>query len=338
MHLIPTKILTLTCLLIALVTSAQVLSNTTMKLKTTDVDFYNQALERPTQVKFWYQSNVNNCKTIICLSSQQQNHRIAVISHGAFGSPREMNWLGYALASQGWIVAGIAHFGESWVYGTDNIDPMTAMRFWQRPQDVSFVLDRLSDETLFNKSLKIDNVIMLGHSSGGFTSLAMVGATLDAERSQRYCGSQQGKLDKGCHYGKTVPLSAEQVTKIGLLQAQMIDQRVSAVVALDPALGHATSENSLRGITLPTLIVGSVENDFLPYSVHAEYFAGNIKGANLAPIEDGAGHFVYLDKCDSERKTKGVYLCKDRRGVDRNLIQKQILGKVFAFIYENGLG
>lgn len=335
------KIIKLCCInltLLILFGSTQAFSSGAMKLKTTEVDFFNQQENRPTKIKFWYQGSVESCEATICLSSKQSSHRVAIISHGAFGSPREMNWLGFALASQGWVVAGVAHFGESWVYGAENIDPSSTMRFWQRSQDVSFAIDSLSNEGLFNISLKTDKVIMLGHSSGGFTSLAMAGASLEAGKSEAYCASDKAKDDKGCGYGqksKRKPMSEEMLKKIGLLQEQMRDERVVAVITLDPALGHAVSEQSLESIKVPTLVLGSVKNDFLPYSVHSKYYANHIQGANLVGIEQGAGHFVYIDECDSDRQVKGVSLCKDREGVDRKAIQKQILKHVFGFIYRN---
>lgn len=336
------KITNLCCtslMLSALFGSAQAFASGAMELKTVEVDFFNQQVNRPTKIKFWYQGGAEPCKTTICLSPKQRSHRVAIISHGAFGSPREMNWLGYALASQGWVVAGVAHYGESWVYGPENIDPSSAMRFWQRPQDVSFAIDSLSDKGLFNTSLKTDKVIMLGHSSGGFTSLAIAGANLEAGKSETYCASEKAKDDKGCHYGqqsKRKPMSEAMLKKIDLLQEQMRDERVVAVIALDPALGHAVSEKSLESIKVPTLILGSVENDFLPYIAHSKYYADHIQGASLVGIEQGAGHFVYIDKCDSEREVEGVSLCKDRESVDRKAIQKKILEHVFGFIYRNG--
>lgn len=339
MNLNITKLFCTGLVLLTFFYSFQAIASDAMELKTTEVDFVNKNVNRPVKIKFWYQGGTEPCEATICLLPKQSSHRVAIVSHGAFGSPREMNWLGYALASQGWVVAGVAHFGESWVYGAENIDPSSAMRFWQRPQDISFAIDSFSKEGLFNTSLKTDKVIMLGHSSGGFTSLAMVGANLEAGKSQAYCASVKAKHDKGCDYvkqSKRTPMSKEMLTKIGLLQEQMRDKRVVAIVTLDAALGHAVSEQSLKSIKVPALVIGSLENDFLPFSTHSKYYANHIKGANLVGIEQGAGHFVYIDKCDSDREVKGVSLCKDREGVNRHAIQKQILAHVFGFIYRNG--
>ncbi len=340
MNLKKTKLYATGLMLLALCNTDQALSNDKMALKSTEVDFINQQENRPAKIKFWYQSGAEPCSAKICLSDKQNSHRVAIISHGAFGSPREMNWLGYALASQGWLVAGVAHFGESWVYGTENIDPSSVMRFWQRPQDVSFAIDSLSEKGLFNTPLTTDKVIMLGHSAGGFTSLAMAGAKLAAGKSTAYCASEKAKNDKGCDYGKQSqrkPMNKEMLNNISALQEQMHDQRIAAVIALDPALGHTVNEQSLASIEIPTLVLGSVDNDFLPFSAHAKYYAEHINGASLVGIEQGAGHFVYIDQCDSDREVKGVALCKDRAGVDRKAMQQQILNHVFRFIYSNGL-
>lgn len=317
------------------------LGNSAMTLKTAEMDWVNQQLNRPAKVLFWYQSSGEACDAKLCLPKAQDPNKVAVISHGAFGSPQEMNWLGYALASQGWVVAGVAHFGESWMYGGNTIDPSTAMRFWQRPQDVSFAIDALAEPGLFSTPLNNQKVLMLGHSAGGFTSLAMAGAQLSDGKSETYCASAKAKGDKGCMYGKQSqrkPMSAAMLEKIGKLQSQMQDSRVALVIALDPALGHTVNEQSLQNIKVPTLIVGSVENDFLPFANHAQHYAKHIADARLVGIEQGAGHFIYIDQCDSKRAVNGVPLCKDREGVERKKVQQQILNHIFGFIYKNSAG
>lgn len=335
-----TKFYCSSLLIFAFFNSAQAFSIEKPQLQTTEVDFFDQANQRPTKVKFWYQSNALGCAEKICLSAMQNNQRVAIISHGAFGSPRSMNWLGYALASQGWVVAGVAHYGESWVYGTQTIDPSVLSRFWQRPQEVSFVIDSFAEKGLFNTPLNTDKVIMLGHSSGGFTTLALAGAQLEAGKSEAYCASYKSKSDKGCNYGvqgQRKPLNDEMLNQIAAQQAQMQDPRISAVIALDPALGHAVNDQSLRNVQIPTLIIGSVDNDFLPFNAHAKYYANHIQRADLVGIEQGAGHFVYLDECDNNREVKGVPLCKDKKGVNRQMIHKQVLNHIFGFIYSKGL-
>jgi predicted dienelactone hydrolase len=70
------------------------------------------------------------------------------------------------------------------------------MRFWQPPQDVSFTIDSLSEEGLFNIPLKTEKVIMLGHSSREFTSIAIAGANLEAGKLEAYCASVELTIKK----------------------------------------------------------------------------------------------------------------------------------------------
>ena len=68
-------------------------------------------------------------------------HPMIVLSHGAFRTARNYSWIGEYLAGNGYLVAGVSHFGESPVYGPETVDPASAFRPWLRPQDCSFALD-----------------------------------------------------------------------------------------------------------------------------------------------------------------------------------------------------
>ena len=337
-----TQLLLLLCIAVAAMSADSVTAKEITKsgdLHSTDVDFFNSTTNQPVKTKFWYLAGEQQCGKTICLAASQNKRKLALISHGAFGSPIEMNWLGYALASQGWLVVGVAHYGESWVYGKDTIDPSVLARFWQRPQEVSFVIELLTTEGLLNLDIDNSNVLMLGHSAGGFTALALAGAKLEAGKSERYCALITAKNDKSCAYNtqQTTPYTKDKIHKISKAQASMVDARIKAIISLDPALGHAVNETSLMDVTVPTLVIGSVENDFLPFKQHAQYYAEHIKNADLIGIEQGAGHFIYINECEHNFKAQGILLCKDREGVDRKALQQQVLGHVFSFINLQGL-
>ena len=55
---------------------------------------------------------------------------VATLSHGAMGAAKDCSWLAYPLAAKGWVVVGVNHFGESWRYGRQNIDPSSVTRVW----------------------------------------------------------------------------------------------------------------------------------------------------------------------------------------------------------------
>src|SRR5262249_35585392 len=74
---------------------------------------------------------------------------LVVMSHGAFGSPSGYSWLSEFLARNGVIVLGIAHYGESWLYGADKVDLSAVTRLWVRPRDCSFALTQLLSDARF---------------------------------------------------------------------------------------------------------------------------------------------------------------------------------------------
>ncbi|WP_233267373.1 hypothetical protein [Paraglaciecola sp. L3A3] len=298
------------------------------KTVSTELDFFDADRERPVKVRFWYQSS-GNCDEKLCIATDSSNQKmpVAVLSHGAFGSPREMNWLGYSLASQGWLVAGVAHYQESWVYGTETIEHSSVSKPWLRAQDVSFVLDTLLLNNLSDALVDDENIIAIGHSSGGYTALSLVGADLNFIGMQNYCAKFIAK-DIGCRYGSAKnnkPTTNIDVTKV-------TDPRIRAVIALDPALGPAVTKSALNKINVPVLIAGSVNNDFLIFEHHAKYYSENIPKAELIEVGSGAGHFVYLDKCEHQHKAMGVSLCADREGVDRQEVQQELVRKILNFV------
>lgn len=303
--------------------------NSFAAITSVELDLFDRERERPVKIRVWYQ-NSPDCTAKLCVKDHLAKGKlpIALISHGAFGSPREMNWLGYGMASQGWLAVGVAHYGESWVYGRDTIDYASMGKKWLRAQDLSFVLDEFLAQSLTELPIDKERVTVLGHSIGGYSVLNMVGADYNFDTMLEYCKTAIA-TDRGCRYGKS-QAGEQKVAKVN--DIDVVDKRVKAVVSLDPALGPSVSKEALTNIQVPTLIVGSVDNDFLNYSAHADYYASSIDGAKLVTLAEGEGHFVYLDKCEHSHQAMGVSLCKDREGVDRTKVHNHLLSEITSFV------
>ena len=110
------------------------------------------------------------------------------------------------------------------------------------------------------------------------------------------------------------------------------DTRIRAFITLDPALGPGFFDYSGVDPTLNMLIVGSVENDFLPFQHHAARFAERFPNAESHWLTEGEGHFVYLNECDSDIEANGVPLCIDRAGVSRAAVHKALRGLILRFL------
>ncbi len=318
----------------------------------TEVDLFDETRNRPHKLTIWYPSSTSkSClDSQICLSKNANLNHAVLLSHGAMGSVREMNWLAYGMASQGIVVVGINHYEESWVYGKDSVDYSAVLRLWQRPLDISFVLDTLQKQqtrakkgkpkTVFNADIDWNNTTVIGHSSGGATALFLAGAQYNGEQALSYCKSEQGKKDRSCAYLKHLPKSdnaskAEPQFNLKALEGSYLDKRVKRIITLDPAIGHAMDKSSLAKLSIPVMIIGSVDNDFLPFESHAKAYADAIAQAKLIALNKGEGHFIYLDECEHDHKAMGVSLCKDRKGVDRKAVHNSLFSPLFNFIYSS---
>ena len=265
-------------------------------------------------------------------------HPLVILSPGAMGSSHNYSWIAERLASDGFVVAGLAHFGESFDYGPGTIEPASVLRYWRRPQDATQLLDLLAlGDSRFAKHLDQEKVGFVGHSSGGATGLLLAGLSFDSNRLSEYCLSAQSALDKGCSY-------AREHKEPGVMEgpttsAALSDARVRVVVALDPALGPGfvgppskANHASYQAQVPPIMIVGSVNNDFLPFNNHAGRIAKLFPSISLVRLEGGEGHFAYLNECDSEFAANGVSLCRDASSVDRGNVHQKVGVQVVRFL------
>jgi len=302
-----------------------------------EFEMLDEARQRSIKLRVWYpKQDGKNCEdTQICLSVNTRRDQTVLLMHGAMGSVRSHNWLGYAMASQGFVSVGIDHFGESWSYGVDTLEPSSVLKLGLRPADVSFVLNQLSNNVLpgsalafANLYLSWQNVSAIGHSSGGMAAFLLAGAKVDTHAAFTYCQTAAARADLSCRYlNKPLP----QVPAI----ESHFDSRVKRIIALDPAGGDLLSKESLQVLSIPVMVVGSQQNDFLPFARHAGYYAKAIKGAELVSLDSGEGHFVYLDECDHQYEAMGVSLCKDRAGLSRKDVHAALYPKIFRFLYSN---
>lgn len=71
----------------------------------------------------------------------------------------------------------------------------------------------------------------------------------------------------------------------------------------------------------------------MPAATHGKYYAENLPQAQLITLNNGEGHFVYLDKCNHSHQAMGIAICQDREGVDRDAVHQRLYGPIFEFIY-----
>ena len=289
---------------------------------------------RPSKINIWYpQGDCSANAASLCLAEAAVTAKVVVFSHGTMGSAEEYSWLGTSLAAAGLIVVGVNHYGESRIYGQETRDPRSSALTWQRAQDISALLTRLARETVFQRAVDWTNVVAIGHSAGGQTVSLLAGARFDLRQLIDFCASAAAKADVSCNYGRNLGSAPEQFIKLynGLYQ----DNRVKKIVLLDPALGSALLQASLRDIALPSLVVGAVQNDFLPWENHGARYAAGLGGVQTILLNGGEGHFIFIDACHHKIQVMGVPLCEDRPGVDRAAVQLALAPRIVDFVRLN---
>jgi len=252
---------------------------------------------------------------------------IVLLSHGAMGAASNYSWLAEYLARRGYVVLGVSHFRESPVFGLDSIDPTSVSRFDERVKDLNFALDYLIDRSKFSASIDANRIALVGHSSGGASVLMMSGVPFSAKSLGEYCQKKSSVNDKGCLYPHS--------RNIAELSIPHSTRAFRAIVAMDPAVGPGFTKDALRTIRTPTLIIGSVKDDFLPFDSHAGYIARQIKSSKLIKLDKGAGHFVFLDVCNLPINAMGVPICSDAHDIDRDSVHKTLAANILQFLNRN---
>ena len=179
---------------------------------------------------------------------------VVIISHGLSSSPESFEKYAQHLASYGFVVAVPQHPGSDEKQTQDLIDGYTRQLFLQnefidRPQDISYILDELErrNEVEFEGRLDLKNVGIAGHSFGGYTALAVSGATIDFEQLERDCNLDIGNLN-------TALLLQCRALNLEQQEYNFRDERIKAVFTINPVNASIFGKTGLSNVKIPTFI------------------------------------------------------------------------------------
>ena len=189
-----------------------------------------------------------------------------IFSHGLSSRPEDFAKRAIHLASYGYVVAMPQHPGSDIIKTQDFLDGYTREifelnEFVDRPADVSYVIDELQrrNESLFAGKLNVEEVGVVGHSFGGYTALAVAGATIDFKILQRNCDLAIGNLNIA------LLLQCEALKLDQTKEYQFRDPRVKAVYVSNPVNASIFNEQGLGQITIPTFISAGSYDPATPF-------------------------------------------------------------------------
>jgi predicted dienelactone hydrolase len=256
---------------------------------------------------------------------------LVVISHGLGSDRSSYAYLAKRLASYGFVVAVPEHPGsnaeqlQALISGRAN--QVTAPEeFINRPLDIKFllnVLDRRSTtDVRFAGRIDMQRVGVVGQSFGGYTALALAGAKLNFEQ-----------LAKDCAPNDTLNLSL-------LLQCRALeltspipdlhDDRVKAIIAVNPIGGSLLGEKDFAAIQIPVMIVSSGADTVAPALLEQirPFTWLQTPDKYLLLMTQGT-HFSTIDVPSSD--TQAVELPSDIIGPDPALAQNYLQAISVAF-------
>ncbi|MEA5514294.1 alpha/beta hydrolase [Nodularia sp. UHCC 0506] len=190
---------------------------------------------------------------------------LIVISHGIASDRSSFAYLAEHLASYGFAVAVLEHPGSNAErverYLTGLAGPLEAKEFINRPLDITFLLDQLETIAKSNPQLQgkfnLQQVGAIGHSFGGYTVLSLVGAKINFEQLQQDCGSDIST------FNLSLFLQC-QVTELEAKDYQLQDERIQAVLAINPLSSSIFGESEVSQIQVPVMLVASSQDIATP--------------------------------------------------------------------------
>lgn len=277
------------------------------------------------------------------LPTEQKKYPLVVLSHGNTSVATSLDWFGYYLASQGYVVAAVNHHGNTGAEPGGPI-PQGFGTQWERPRDLSVLIDKLLSDPVFGPHIDANRIAAAGHSSGGATVLELAGAVFDVDQFHAFCAANPG-ADNNCDpppmirdvLAKFTELSkTDAIVKASVERSHVpyADPRVKAVFAMAPAIGIGHTEASLRAIRTPVYIVAGHADDVTPLATNAGRFADLIPTATLTVLPGRVGHATFGSLCTpAGRSAKEwvTWVCHDEAGVDRARVHEQVEQLALSF-------
>jgi predicted dienelactone hydrolase len=275
------------------------------------------------------------------LSTAALRYPLIIMSHGTGGSAVMMMWLGYYLASRGYIVAAVNHHGNT--AAEQQPAAQGFLLYWERAKDLTVVLDKLLADSVFGVRIDRDRIGAAGFSLGGYTVISVAGGIFSQQEYETFCRSPQ--RDFTCepqHEFPDAPSLFEELKKTDSVVQESLrhagdsyrDKRIKRVFAIAPALGSGFTASGLSKVKIPVRIIIGQADKITPLTTNAQRYASLIKGARLTVLPGEIGHYTFLAECNAHGKAV-VDICRDALSIDRAVVHRQVAQFAYEF-FEQG--
>lgn len=181
---------------------------------------------------------------------------VVVLSHGLSSDRQHFAETARHLASHGFVAVTIEHPGSNLAKLQNLLKGLTTeifdvSEFVDRPKDISYVLDDLAQR--FPKAVNVQQAAVVGHSFGGYTALALAGATIDFEYLTKSCS-------QGVDSANVSLLLQCEALKLPRQLYNFRDNRIKFALAVNPVDGSIFGPKGIGKIQIPVAVVAASDD------------------------------------------------------------------------------
>ena len=257
---------------------------------------------------------------------KEGKYPLVIFSHGFQGDRIGNSWIAENLVEIGYIVVMIDHANSN---SYEHSDEFVYTSMWQRPLDMSDLLDSLLQDNTVAGFIDADRIAAGGFSLGGTTALWLAGIMADPT-------SFKTAMQPYSRYNIWPDFVLKRVEAVDWSKAGVSygDNRIKAIFAIAPDLGAGFKPEGMKEANKPVLIIVGDRDQVTPPKENANYFAKNIPNAKLFVIK-GATHFAFMNKCsDFGHKVLPPNLCTPG-SKKQEKTHKEAMDEIHGFLKEN---
>ncbi|MCX5858867.1 MAG: hypothetical protein NT056_03050 [Proteobacteria bacterium] len=244
-------------------------------------DWHDETRDRALPTSIWYPARPDGTA-----DRSHAPYPLILFSHGSGGNRDNYTFITAHLATHGFVVAACDHQGN---VGLEQFIPAEPYMAIKRPQDLSFILDRILEsaeggDQLLSGLIDPERVGAAGHSFGGYTTLVLAGASPKVDEFHQLCNGPSPTT--GCGFLDFPDQIPEQA-----------DHRIRAGLTLAPALNELWGENmhGAGSVAIPIMIMGGNTDLLVPRPELEELYPALPSNPKFYVQVIGGGHDGFTD-------------------------------------------
>jgi predicted dienelactone hydrolase len=186
---------------------------------------------------------------------------LIIISHGLGSDRTTFAYIAKHLASHGFAVAVPEHPGSNAKQIQDLLNGFAnqvtpSKELLDRPLDIKFLLDYL--EANYGRKVDVRHAGVIGQSFGGYTALALAGATLNFPKLTKVCPN----IDNSLNISLILQCSALELPRN--IANNLKDERIVGAIAINPLTNTIFGQEGLSQIDIPIMVISGSADPITP--------------------------------------------------------------------------